>query len=205
MRRRRVWAGVIGAVIGWGIAGLDGGFAGTVDIPLPRADFVATGMLTSSRDGRMAFDLARSGRLVRQVVVVADDRVETVFERFGAHVTVIDTGMAAVPPPVGGTTSLLDPFSHAERVADAPLHIARDGMSSHIGIPCERFRATGTADGKPLRASACITADGIPLVTAILSAPLTVSTEITAIEFSRPDLDVFIDPITPTSGSPTKG
>jgi hypothetical protein len=194
MRRRRVWAGVIGAIIGWGIAGLDGGFAGTVDIPMPRADFVATGILTSSRDGIMPFDLVRSGRLVRQVVVVADDRVETVFDRFGAYVTVVDTGMASVPPKHGATASLLDPFSSAQRVADAPLHIARDGMSSHIGIPCERFRAIGTTRGKPLRATACITSDGIPLVAVILSAPLILSTEITAIDFSRPDLDVFIDP-----------
>ena len=205
MRRRRVWAGVIGAIIGWGIAGLDGGFAGTVDIPMPRADFVATGMLTSSRDGTMAFDLARSGRLVRQVVVVADDRVETVFDRFGAHVTVVDTGMAAVPSTGGASASLLDPFSRAERIADAPLHIARDGMGSHIGIPCERFRATGTTKGKPLRAIACITSDGIPLVTATLSAPLILSTEITAIEFSQPDLDVFIDPSAAATGNPTDG
>ena len=205
MRRRRVWAGVIGAVIGWGIAGLDGGFAGTVDIPLPRADFVATGMLTSSRAGTMPFELARSGRLVRQVLVVADERIETVFDRVGTHVTIIDAGMAAVPNMDAATASLLDPFSRAERVADAPLHIARDGMGSHIGIPCERFRATGTVRGKPLHATACITAAGIPLVTAILSTDLTDRTEITEIEYSPPDLDVFIDPRAPTMGNLTNG
>jgi hypothetical protein len=203
MRRRRVRAGIIGAIIGWGIAGLDGGFAGTVEIPMPRADFVASGMLTSSSEGAMPFNLARSGRLVRQVLVGAEDRIETIFDRFGAHVTVVETGMAAVPSTPGATGSLLDPFSRAEHVADAPLQITRDGVGNHIGIPCERFRATGTAAGRPLHATACITADGIPLVTAILSAPLTVRTEITAIEFSSPDLDIFIDPSAPTTGNVT--
>ncbi len=205
MRRRRVWAGMIGAIIGWGIAGLDGGFAGTVDIPSPRADFVASGVLTSSRHGSQPFDLARNGRLVRQVLVVAEDRVETVFDRFNADIRVVDTGMAAVPSTSGATASLLDPFSRAEHVADARLQITRAGMGSHIGIPCERYRAIGTAEGKPLHVTACITSDGIPLVTAIFSAPLTVLTEITEIEFSSPDLDIFIGPSAPTTGNVTKG
>jgi hypothetical protein len=38
-----------------------------------------------------------------------------------------------------------------------------------------------------------------------LSAPLTVRTEITAIEFSSPDLDIFIDPSAPTTGDATSG
>jgi hypothetical protein len=191
MRRRRVWAGIIGAVIGWGIAGLDGGIAGSVHIPAPRIDFAAAGTQTSPVLGTVAFGLARSGQHVHQVVTVANDRVEMVFDRTAAHVTIIDNGKVSVEP-TGGTSSLLYPFSRAQQAADAPLQIVRDGKGSHLGIPCERFRAIGTSSGKPLRATACITADGIPLVTAIRSAHLTVRTEITEIDFNPPDPASFL-------------
>ena len=194
MRRRRLWAGVIGAVIGWGIAGLDGGFAETVDIPTPRADFVASGTLVSSKLGTMPFDLARHGPLVRQVVSYPNDRVEMVFDRHDALVTVVGFGTATILPTNGADASLLDPFGRAQRIADAPLHIVRNGIGSHLGIPCELFRATGTKQGQPLHATACVTTDGIPLLTTIISTGLTVHTRITTIDFAPPDPAIFEQP-----------
>jgi|GEM_PF-2114811 len=191
MRRRRVRAGVLGAVIGWGIAGLDGGFAETVDIPAPRADFVASGIMISSTFGTRPFDLARQGPLVKQVISLPNDRVEMVFDRQDSLVTVLGPGTASVLPTNGANAGLLDPFSRAERLADAPLHIVRHGIDSHLGITCVLFRATGTSAGRPLRATACVTADGIPLMTAIFSHDLTIHTRITTIDFSPPDPAIF--------------
>ncbi len=186
MRKRRFGAGLIGAVIGWGIAGLDGGFAETVDVPTPQADFVASGTVTSSRFGTMPFDLSRSDHRVHQVLVVANDRIEMIFDRHGEWVAVIDFGKTSVLPSGGATASLLHPFSRAERIADGPLRIERDGVDSHLGLPCERYRAFGTSNGAPLRATACVTAEGIPLISAISSAELTLRMQITDIEFSAP-------------------
>jgi hypothetical protein len=180
-------------VIGWGLAGLDGGFAGTTDMPPPRIDFAAAGTEISPERGRVTFDLARRGAHVREVQVAADGRVERMFDRAAANVTIIEDGKVSVEPS-DAMASLLDPFSRAEKIADAPLQIERNGVGRYLGIPCTRFRATGTADGKPLRATACITADGIPLVAAILSARLTVSTKITEIDFNPPDAESFLDP-----------
>ena len=205
MRRRRVWAGTIGAVIGWGIAGLDGGFAETVDIPAPRADFVASGTLISSKLGTVPFDLARHGPLVRQVVSYPTDRVEMVFDRHDALVTVVGFGTATILPTNGADASLLEPFSRAERLADAPLQIVRNGIGSHLGIACEQFRAIGTMRGEPLRATACVTADGIPLVTAIMSGELRVDTEITSIEFDPPEPTLFEQPSLSTAYPVTSG
>jgi len=64
-------------------------------------------------------------------------------------------------------------------VADGPLEIVKDGSGSHLGIPCDRYRAVGEAGGRPLYATACITMDGIPLVTEILGTDLTIRTQIT--------------------------
>ena len=194
MRRRRVWAGVIGAIIGWGIAGLDGGFAETVDIPAPRTDFVASGTMISSNRGSMTFDLARQGPLVRQVISGGDERFEMVFDRRESLVTVLGPGTAKILPANGASAGLLDPFSRAQRIADAPLHIVRNGVGDHLGIPCELFRATGRRQGQPLRATACVTADGIPLLTAIISTGLTIHTRITTIDFNPPDPTVFEQP-----------
>lgn len=205
MRKRRLWAGVIGAVIGWGIAGLDGGFADTVDIPSPRADFVASGVIVSSKLGKMPFDLARQGALVRQVIQVAGDRIEMLFDRQESLVTVVGPGKVSILPTHGATASLLDPFMRAERLADAPLQIVRNGLASHLGIPCEQFRATGTAAGEPLRATACVTSDGIPLVTAIVSNRVTVHTRITAIDFDPSELPSVEQPGRPAEAALTGG
>ncbi len=194
MRRRRVRAGIIGAVIGWGLAGLDGGFAGTTDMPPPRIDFDATATEILPERGRVAYDLFRRGAHVSEVQIAEDGRVERMFDIAVANVTIIDNGKVSVAPS-GAMASLLDPFGRAEEIADAPLQIEGDGVGRYLGIPCTRFRATGTADGKPLRATACITADGIPLVAAISSARLTVSTEITEIDFGPPDPESFLFPI----------
>jgi hypothetical protein len=203
-RRRRVRASIIGAVIGWGLAGLDGGFAGTTDMPPPRIDFAAAGTEISAERGRVAFDLARRGAHVREVQIAEDGRVEQMFDRAAAHVTIIEDGKVSVEPS-GARASMLDPFSRAEEIADAPLHIERDGVGRYLGIPCTRFRATGTADGKPLHATACITAEGIPLVAAIFSARLRVSTKITEIDFNPPDVESFLIPSDDPLDEPRSG
>ena len=182
LRRRRRWAALVGGVIGWGIAGLDGGIAGTVDVPAPQGDFIASGTVMTSEAGVGVFDLASDGRLVREVLVIGDDRQERLIDRTAAKVTLID-GHEVIEIPFGSDmASLLEPFDRAKRVADGPLEIVKDGSSSHLGIPCDRYRAMGKADGEPLYASACITLDGIPLVTEILGANLTIRTQITTLD-----------------------
>ena len=205
MRRRRLWAGVIGAVIGWGIAGLDGGFADTVDIPSPRTDFVASGIMISPTLGTLPFELARQGPLVRQGYSMANIPTEMVFDRHGSLVTVIGPGGPTVQPMPVAEASLLDPFSRAQHLADAPLHIVRHGVASHLGIQCDRYHATGTRNGQPLRATACVTADGIPLVTAIVTHGETFRTEITAIEFDPPELTIFEPPARLERGAVSSG
>lgn len=194
MRRRRVWAGLIGAVIGWGIAGLEGGFAETVDVPAPRADFVASGTLISSNRGSMTFDLARHGPLVKQVISGANDRFEMIFDRRDSLVTVRGPGTAKILATNGANADLLDPFSWAQHKADAPLYIVHHGIGDHLGIPCQRFRATGTEKGRPLHATACVTADGIPLLTSIVSTGRTIDVSITKIDFNAPDPTIFEQP-----------
>lgn len=182
LRRRRRWAALVGGIIGWGLAGLDGGVAGTVVVPAPRADFIARGTVTTSEAGVGVFDVASDGRLVREVLVIGDDRQERLIDRAAAKVTLID-GHEVIEIPFGGDmTSLLEPFDRARRVAEGPLEIVKDGSSSHLGIACDRYRAMGKADGEPLHASACITLDGIPLVTEILGANLTIRTRITTLD-----------------------
>lgn len=205
MRRKRFGAASIGALIGWGIAGLDGGFAGTVEVPVTRIDFAAAGMQTSSELGTLGFDISRSGRLVRQSISTPNGRIEMIFDRRAARVTVIDDGKVSVIPIGSDSIGLIDPFSRAEERADAPLQIVRAGIGNHLGIPCEQFRATGTENGKPLRASACITSDGIPLVTALLSVDRMVRTEITDIDFNPPGIDVQAEPNNPADASLTNG
>lgn len=180
--RRRGWAALVGGVIGWGIAGLEGGGVASVDVPVATADFVASGTVTTSAAGSGAFDLASDGRLVREVLVISGGRQERLFDRTAAKVTLInghDVNENAVDPDMVG---LLEPFDRAERLADGPLEIVKDGSGSHLGIPCNRYRAVGKGDGQPLHASACITMDGIPLVTEILGAHLTVRTQITTLD-----------------------
>lgn len=173
---------MVGALIGWGIAGLEGGIAGTVKVPAPNADFIASGTVTTSEAGAGVFDLASDGRLVREVLVIGDGRQERLIDRTAAKVTLID-GHDVVEIPFGpDMASLLEPFDRAERVADGPLEIVKDGGGSHLGIPCDRYRAMGKADGQPLYASACITLDGIPLVTEILGADFTIRTRITTLD-----------------------
>lgn len=185
--KKRRWIAFIGGVIGWGIAGLDGGNAGTVDVPPLNVDFAAAGTVTSPELGTVPFGLAANSSLVRQVLLVADDRVEMVFDRLAAKVTIIDSHDIVVLSADDGIASLIDPFARAEQTADGPLSILRDGSGSHLGHACIRYKAFGTVDGGPLSASACITSDGIPLVTEIVSADLTIRTELTQIDFDAPD------------------
>ncbi len=192
LRRRRCWAALVGGIIGWGIAGLDGGIAGTVVVPAPRADFIASGTVTTSEAGVGVFDLASDGRLVREVLVIGDGRQERLIDRTAAKVTLID-GHDVIEIPFGADmASLLEPFDRAERVADGPLEIVKDGSSSHLGISCDRYWAMGKADGQPLYASACITLDGIPLVTEILGANLTIRTQITTLDRDASEPNHFL-------------
>jgi hypothetical protein len=173
---------LVGATIGWGLAGLDGGIAGTVEVPAPNAAFVATGTVTSAELGTMLFKLASNGQLVHQVLVLAESREEMLFDRAAAKVTLVD-GHELVEIPLGrDMASLLEPFERARRAADGPLDIVRDGNGSHLGFACDRYRATGVADGQPLSAVACITADGIPLVTEIVGAHLEIRTQINRLD-----------------------
>lgn len=181
VRRRRYWPALLGAIIGWGLAGLEGGIAGTVEVPVPTADFVASGTITSSELGTGMFDLASNGEVVRQVLVLAEKRDEMVY-RAASKVTLIDAHDMVEIQLGSDMARMLEPFDRAKRVADGPLEIVRDGAASHLGIPCIRYRAVGTADGHPLYASACITVDGIPLVTEILGTDLTVRTQITRLD-----------------------
>jgi hypothetical protein len=191
LRRRRCMAALVGGMIGWVIAGLEG-FAGTVEVPVATADFVARGTVSSPELGVGVFDLASNGRLVRQVLVIAESRDEMLFDRSAAKVTLID-GHDVIEIPLGPSmTSLLEPFDRARRVADGPLEIQLDGSASHLGIPCNLYRATGQADGQPLYASACITLDGIPLVTEILGANLTIRTQITTLDRDASEPNHFL-------------
>jgi hypothetical protein len=192
--RKRRWIALVGGVIGWGIAGLEGGNAGTVDVPPLNVDFAAAGTVTAPELGTVPFGLAANSSLVRQVLLVANDRVEMVFDRMAAKVTIIDSRDIVVFSADEGIVSLIDPFARAEQTADGPLSIVRAGIGSHLGHACERYKAFGTADGEPLSAAACITSDGIPLVTEIVSADLTIRTELTEIDFASPDPRHFAVP-----------
>lgn len=188
-RRRRFWAGLIGGVVGWGLAGLDGGEAGTVEVPKLDVDFAAAGTYTSPEHGTVEFELVAYGRVVRQIMLMADDPVEMVFDRMTAKVTVmrhraievISTGYPSVSlfDPFYSVVSLVDPFAQARHIAEGSLEIVRDGVGSYLSHACERYRAFGTVGGVVLQASACITGDGVPLFTEITSGGRTVRTELT--------------------------
>jgi hypothetical protein len=166
--------------------------AGTVEVPVATADFVASGTVTSSELGVGVFDLASNGQLVRQVLVIAENRDEMLFDRSAPEIMRVD-GQGAIENPLGhDVASLLEPFDRARRVADGPLTILRDGTASHLGIPCTQYRAVGEADGQPLQASACVTVDGIPLVTEIVGADLTIRTTITALDRDASEPDHFM-------------
>ncbi len=194
-RRRRFWAGLIGGIVGWGLAGLDGGEAGTVKVPPLEADFAAAGTYTTPDLGTVTFGLAGNAHVVRQVVLVADDPIEMVFDRMAAKVTIIRNRAVEVVPVSEGVVSLFEPFSQAALSADGPLEIVREGVGSHLGHACERYRAFGTVRGTPLQASACVTADGIPLVTEVTSADQTIRTQLTELDFVSPDPRRFAVPL----------
>ena len=204
-RRRRFWAGLIGGVVGWGLAGLDGGEAGTVKVPELEVDFAAAGTYTSAEHGTVPFDLVANARVVRQVMLVPDDPVEMVFDRMAARVTVmrhraievIPTGYAAVSlfDPFYSVVTLVDPFAQARHIADGSLEIVRDGVGSHLSRACERYRAFGTFGGGSLQASACITVNGVPLFTEITGAGRTVRTQLTELDFVSPDPRRFAVPL----------
>jgi hypothetical protein len=194
-RRRRIWAGLIGSVLGWGLAGLDGGEAGTVAVPPLTVEFAAAGTLTSPEFGTVPFGLAANAHVVRQVVLVADDRIEMVFDRMAASVTILRSRALEILPASQGVVSLFEPFAHAQQSADGPLEIVREGVGSHLGLACERYRAFGTARGGPFEASACVTVDGIPLMTEITSADRTISTRLTELDYVSPDPKHFAVPL----------
>lgn len=192
--RRRLWAGIIGAVIGWGLAGLDGGVAGTSAVPRPSVDFVAAGTLTAPTVGTVLFDLASSGGLVRQVVVVENGRVDMVYDREAGTVTIVDADAVVIRRNEPGERGLFEPFARAASIADAPLEIVRDGIGSHLGHACERFRGTGTTGGMPVAVRACLTADGIPLVAELIGAGPRMRTELTDLRVGAPDPEHFVIP-----------
>ncbi len=193
-RRRRVWAGLVGGVVGWGLAGLDGGEEGTVNVPRLDADFAAAGTYTTPELGTVTFGLAANAMVVRQVMLVDDDRVEMVFDRLAEKVTVFRDRAIEVMPTGIGVVSLFEPFGEALQSADGPLAIVREGIGSHLGHACERYRAFGTFGGEKLQASACITVDGVPLFTEITGAGRTVRTELTELDFVSTDLRRFAVP-----------
>lgn len=198
LRRRRFWAGLIGGVVGWGLAGLDGGEAGTVEVPKLDVEFVAIGTYTSAEHDTVSFGLVANAHFVHQVMRVPDDPIEMVFDRMAAEVTVLRQHAVEVMPtgypsvglfdPFYSVVSLVDPFAQARHIADGSLEFVRDGVGSHLSRACDRYRAFGTVGGRPLQASACITGDGIPLLTEITSAGRTVRTQLTELSF------VSIDP-----------
>lgn len=204
-RRRRFWAGLIGGVFGWGLAGLDGGEAGTVDVPMPDVDFVAVGTFTSPEHGSVRFGLAANSHVVRQIMLVADDPVEMLFDRMAAKLTVIRQRTIAVTPtgylsvnhfdPFYSVVTQIDPFAQARHIADGSLEIVRDGVGSHLGRACDRYRAFGTVGGGALQASACITEGGIPLLTEITSAGRTVRTELNELNLVSVDPRRFTVPL----------
>ena len=193
--RNRRWIAFFGGLLGWGIAGLEGGNAGTVDVPPLNVDFAAAGTVTSPELGIVPFGLAANSSLVRQVLLVDDNHVEMVFDRLAAKVTIIDSSDIVVLSANEGIASLIDPFARAEQTADGPLSIVRAGVGSHLGHACERYKAVGLADGTPLSASACITSDGMPLVTESVGADLTIRTELTKIDVVSPDPRRFAVPV----------
>lgn len=204
-RRRRFWAGLIGGVVGWGLAGLDGGEAGTVEVPKLDVEFAAVGTYTSPEHGTVTFNLLAKGRVVQQVMMVPDDPVEMVFDRMAAKVTVmrnrgieeISTGYPSVSlfDPYYSVVSLVDPFAQARNIADGSLEIVRDGVGSHLSRACDRYRVFGTVGGGSLQASACITGDGIPLFTEITTAGRTVRTQLTELNVDTRDLRRFAVPL----------
>jgi hypothetical protein len=201
-RRRRVWAGVIGGVVGWGLAGLNGGEDGLVNVPHLDVDFAAAGTYTTPELGTVTFGLAANAMVVRQVMLVDDDRVEMVFDRLAQKVTVIRDRAIEVMPTGYGVVSLFEPFGEARQSADGPLAIVREGIGSHLGHACERYRAFGTVGGAPLRASACITPAGIPLLTEVSIADRTIRTQLTELDLVSPDprrVDVPVDRDTETA------
>ncbi len=186
-RRRRFWAGLIGGIIGWGLAGLDGGEAGTVTMPPLDVDFTAAGTYSTSALGTVTFELAGNVRVVRQVIVLPDSEIEMLFDRMAAKVTVIRDSAVDVLPAASGVVRLFEPFAQAQYTADGPLEIVRDGIGSHLGHSCERYRALGHVGGAPLRATTCITSSGIPLFTETVSATHRSRAELTALSFVAPD------------------
>lgn len=193
-RRRRFWAGAIGALVGWGIAGLDGGVAGTVTVPRPSVEFVAAGTLTLPEVGTLVFDLAMRDRLAPQVMVIEAARLDVVHDREAGTLRIVDADAVLAGRHAELTQHLLEPFDRTAALSDAPLEILRDGVGYHLGRACERFRATGTADGLPVAVTACLTADGIPLTAELEGAGKSIRTELTALSVGSPDPEHFTLP-----------
>lgn len=193
-RRRKLWAGLIGAVLGWGIAGLDGGVAGTSAVPRPTVDFKVTGSVTATGSGTLPFDLASNSRFVRQVLMVENGRLDMVFDREAGTIAIVDAEAVVVRRHELAAEGLFEPFAHTESIADGPLEIFKDGIGSHLGHACERFRATGTADGLPVAVTACFTPEGIPLTAEMIGAGPSIRTELTSLEVGEPDPTHFAIP-----------
>lgn len=193
-RRRRLWAGLIGGVLGWGIAGLDGGIAGTPVLPQLSVGYVASGILASAELGAVPFEVATNGRFFRQTLMVQGEELVLVFDRDRGTITVVDASEVLILPAHQGMEDIFEPFTRATSVADAPLEVVRQGVGSHLGLACERYQATGTSKGAPLRASACVTSDGIPLLSEVVIGGSVMRTEFRDLATGTPASDLFTIP-----------
>ena len=158
---------------------------------LANVDFVASGRLTGPLAGPVVFDVATRGPLLRQVMVIENTRLDLIYDRATGTLGIVDHEAVELRRAAGAAVGLFTPFASIEAMADAPLDIVRDGIDRHLGHDCERYRATGTAGGKPIAVFACLTVEGIPLVAEVIEAGPGLRAELTALRVGSAALEHF--------------
>lgn len=163
------------------------------ELPSISTDFIASGFVTDNVD-QSRFTIARKGGLVLQRLEEDDLVISLISDPANGRMTAIEGNEVMIMPYVGVVADFLQPFDAHYLDADGPLAIVREDAGTFLGVACDGYSATGTAQGEAITVTACVTPEGIPLWSEISDVDGVVRTELTNLSLRTPDAALFALP-----------